>query len=292
MKTLNVPFGLDENQHAVSPTEAIKGKEYHCPSCGDLLILRQGNIRIYHFAHRTSNVCTQELIIHQTAKKLIYEAVNNWKASRFPAPIVVRTCPKCGYKIEQPLPDKVERAEGEYSLGEYRCDVVLITDNTPAAAIEIRVTHAVDEHKDENLPIPYIELEGEEVIKYPHLWKPIVDKFRPFRCQNCIAEERINRQRCERVSMATGLPVPTKYYITGVTQCWKCHKEILVYTWPGHDSFSKEPPKIKPIPQTIQYRSSKTVGDSYWVNTCPYCHAIQGDFYLFSEPDGPFFGLS
>ncbi|MBL8151643.1 MAG: hypothetical protein JNN15_17085, partial [Blastocatellia bacterium] len=41
--------------------------------------------------------------------------------------------------------------------------------------------------------------------------------------------------------------------------------------------------------RTVQYRFSKTVGDKYWVNTCPYCESIQGDFFLYSEPDGPFF---
>lgn len=48
---------------------------------------------------------------------------------------------------------------------------------------------------------------------------------------------------------------------------------------------------MKPIPRTIQYRYSNTVGNKYWVNTCPRCGSIQGDWHLFSEPDGPFFGV-
>lgn len=34
---------------------------------------------------------------------------------------------------------------------------------------------------------------------------------------------------------------------------------------------------------------SKTVKDSYLANHCKHCNAIQGDYFLFSEPDSPFF---
>jgi hypothetical protein len=32
------------------------------------------------------------------------------------------------------------------------------------------------------------------------------------------------------------------------------------------------------------------MGESYWANTCPYCRALQGDFYLFGH-EGPFAGV-
>ena len=35
--------------------------------------------------------------------------------------------------------------------------------------------------------------------------------------------------------------------------------------------------------------SSRTAGATYWANLCVHCRALQGDFYLHSEPDGPFF---
>lgn len=45
---------------------------------------------------------------------------------------------------------------------------------------------------------------------------------------------------------------------------------------------------IPPIPKTIKYRYSKTVGNKYWANTCSYCNSLQGDFFLKCEPGGPF----
>jgi hypothetical protein len=42
----------------------------------------------------------------------------------------------------------------------------------------------------------------------------------------------------------------------------------------------------------VKFSYSKTVNARYWANTCEHCGALQGDFFLYNEPDGPFFGLS
>lgn len=290
MKRLNVPFAVNKDQQLIAPTEAIKGETYYCPACGDTLTLRQGQVRIFHFSHRTTNVCTQETIIHQTAKKLICKTIDDWKNHGGPLPIVIRNCPKCRNEKKQPLPDKVEEAKEEFPIGNFRGDVVIFANGLPAAIVEVFVTHAVEEKKSKNLPIPFIEVDGEEIIRDPINWKPIVDKFKPLICEPCLEQERVNREKCERVSRKTGIPLPSKYYIPGIVECWKCKKEILVFSWPDHDSYGKKPPKEQPIPKTIKYQYTKTANDSYWVNTCPYCHGTQGDFFLYCEPDGPFFG--
>ena len=44
-------------------------------------------------------------------------------------------------------------------------------------------------------------------------------------------------------------------------------------------------------PRTIQERYSRTAGEEYLANTCPFCESLQGDFFLYNEPDGPFFGF-
>jgi len=85
--------------------------------------------------------------------------------------------------------------------------------------------------------------------------------------------------------------LPTGHYRYGIYKCWKCGKEILVFTWPEKDLFDKSGPKVKPVPKTIQYRYSDTVGGKYWANVCPYCGSIQGDHFLHMDSDGPFFGL-
>lgn len=35
---------------------------------------------------------------------------------------------------------------------------------------------------------------------------------------------------------------------------------------------------------------SRTLSETTWANTCAHCDALQGAFFLHSEPDGPFFG--
>lgn len=72
-------------------------------------------------------------------------------------------------------------------------------------------------------------------------------------------------------------------------ECWKCKRKTIVYTWSGHSMFfDKTPPRGKP--DTIRWVYSHTAECQYWANTCKHCGALIGDFYLYCEPDGPFFG--
>lgn len=72
--------------------------------------------------------------------------------------------------------------------------------------------------------------------------------------------------------------------------CWKCHQPMIVYTWVGHELGAQSCP-IEGRPATIQFRYSKQLGEKYFVNVCPHCQMIQGDFFLYLEPDGPFWGV-
>jgi hypothetical protein len=55
--------------------------------------------------------------------------------------------------------------------------------------------------------------------------------------------------------------------------------------------YSEVSPSALQVPRTLHYGFSHSIESEYWVNTCPYCQAIQGDFYMYMEPDGPFFSL-
>ena len=56
---------------------------YYCPECGSELILRQGNINVWHFAHKSSDILCNRLkgggesIIHQTMKRTVKEIKNS-----------------------------------------------------------------------------------------------------------------------------------------------------------------------------------------------------------------------
>lgn len=51
-------IGLDKQNNRVTAAKAIHGNEYHCPICEEKLELRQGDIRMHHFAHWKNRSCT------------------------------------------------------------------------------------------------------------------------------------------------------------------------------------------------------------------------------------------
>lgn len=77
--------------------------------------------------------------------------------------------------------------------------------------------------------------------------------------------------------------------ISALVSCWACHKQIAVSRWTDRP-WAKEPPKGE-YPKSIQFRRSAQVKDGYWANVCPHCNKIQGDFFLWFTPDGPFFDI-
>lgn len=84
----------------------------------------------------------------------------------------------------------------------------------------------------------------------------------------------------------------TSVYRRAEVDCWKCHEVTAVYTWDGHTLWAHAlPVGDEPIPQELQLRTTVVPGDRYWANVCSHCGAVQGDWYLYMEPDGPFTGL-
>lgn len=46
-----------EDGRVVDIDDAIKGKHYYCPCCGEDLIIKRGEIKVHHFAHRSCSDC-------------------------------------------------------------------------------------------------------------------------------------------------------------------------------------------------------------------------------------------
>jgi hypothetical protein len=291
MHGLCVPFAIDDRLKLYSPTTAEKSKNYFCPSCGEPVIFKQGKIRIAHFAHKISDSCNQETITHKTAKLLVQGVVQDWKSGKSSPPTLARACQICHSTINQPLPEKVDKAILEYKLSDgFIIDVALMVGDVAQAAVEINVTHAVDNIKAGSLSVPFIELDGYEVIANPTIWKPITDGFKPFACEKCKQTYTRFIAKIKRIAKATGIELPNNYYRYGLYNCWKCRKEIIVFVWSQEERHDNtiQTPKVKPLPKTVQYRRRY----EFWVNTCPYCHSIQEGHYLTCEPDSPFMGIN
>lgn len=77
----------------------------------------------------------------------------------------------------------------------------------------------------------------------------------------------------------------SKVYKSALVDCWSCGKRIPVYTWEGKVLFDIKLPDEKNKPDTLQFRWSYAAKRSYWVNICVYCGMIQGDHYLYDDPE-------
>jgi ssDNA-binding Zn-finger/Zn-ribbon topoisomerase 1 len=293
MVMLKIPYGFDSMGKVHTPESATKEDTYYCPSCADALVLRKGEFKVAHFAHKATDSCSLETITHRVAKRLIVHAIDEWKGGLAPSPIIVRRCEDCQSTIEQSIPERVMHAREEVKLESgFIADVVIYDVANAVAAIEVRVSHAVDDRKKGALGIPFIEVAGSDVVVDHRRWLPLVDRFKSFSCRTCRDALGSYRAEIERISSVSGVPLPTAYYRSACTDCWRCQKEILVFDWPGKDMHNDVPPRGANRPRTVQLKYSKTAGGKYWANTCPYCKSIQGDFFLYSEPDGPFFGFT
>jgi DNA-directed RNA polymerase subunit N (RpoN/RPB10) len=79
-----------------------------------------------------------------------------------------------------------------------------------------------------------------------------------------------------------------EFWVVFTTECWKCGKPIKVAT--GNRQWSeKTDRRIEKVLESFgvkrELRYSKTINRVYIANVCPYCNAIQGDWFLHFEPD-------
>lgn len=284
-----VPVAVDEAGALVRPDDADPATAYRCPGCGADLIVRRGELRRAHFAHRRGDGCSTESTLHRAAKRRLVQVVDAWLGSGGPRPCISRPCPtfSCDGGVVQDLPADVSGVAEEVRLEDGTIgDVVLFRDDGPCAVIEVVVTHSVGREKASRLGLPWLEVEAEAVLDRPYWWVAVQDGLEPFTCPACsrraeawYAEVREVERRARVVAerLDVGLP-PSPPYHSVAHECWRCGSDMLVYSWPGGGSHSvRRPPD--PIPTTVQHRVTDG-GGNYWANCCPRCSAVQGDYYL------------
>lgn len=279
---VKIPYALDDKKNLIKIDEAEKKNKYFCPYCHVPVIVRKGNIRVHHFAHKSNDVCSQETAVHKIAKLLIQKRITNWKNNRAPSPQFYRHCQICNQKEPQPLPNKVEKADLEVLLPNgYIIDVALMSEEIPIAAIEIKVTHAVDNIKASSLSIPFVEIDGFEVLNHEHLYNPLRDHFKPYTCSECKKRLRNYIDRARKYAQKINLQLPESYYRYRFSKCWRCKEFILVFTWPNHQIDDVNKPTKLPIPHTIQCRNFLHKEKPVWANCCPFCNSPQNDAPLY-----------
>lgn len=280
---MKIIFAYNDQKQLVKLDDAQQDVEYICIACSNPLVVRASKNGKRYFAHKGKSSCDRDTAVKKIAISLLQKTITEWKAGQGEAPILHRRCRTCPTKIEQPIPDKVESA---YIDPNNLFHLLLIAKNKPIATIMI--------HESDDWPqveIPFITLEIEAIYTNPYIWPPKHDGFKSFTCKDCHQRLENLQQETARIAKNLGISLPTSYYRYAPYQCWKCKKEMVIYTWPGKESQTGVMPTHQPRPSTIQHRFSNTVGEKYWANCCPHCHVIQGDFHLYSEPDSPLFNL-
>jgi len=304
-----VPVAVDEDGSLVAPADADPDRAYRCPGCGAGLVLRQGELRRPHFAHRRGDGCGSESRLHRAAKRRIVEVVEAWLDGGGPRPCVARPCPvwSCDGGVVQDLPSDVSAVADEVRLADGTIgDVVLYRGGDPCAVIEVKATHRVGGEKATRLGLPWFEVEAEAVLERPYWWVAVQDGLAAFSCPACARRAeasstgaRVVRERARALAGRLAVPLPpSPPYRSVAHECWRCGAEMLVHAWPGGGDHSpRRPPD--PLPSTVRHRVTDG-GGNYWANCCPACDAVQGDYYLVRDnpdyqairepPDGPAFG--
>lgn len=223
-----------ETNQYVSPTEALKGKNYKCIECDNKVIIKKGTIRRAHFAHYSqTNVCSyydhpNESQIHKDAKMLMAKLLTDKKRIQF---IWCCDYPKC-YKTPsntyefQEMPSILYK-EGDEVKMEYRdkynkwiADIVIVNKGDVRYIIEIKNTHATTIVR----PEPWYEVDASEFIQQinelnaGHTDEPEIDEY-----TYKVKEDYLYHISCQRTDI--------------VRYCYGsfCYRESWVDKIPGYD---------------------------------------------------------
>jgi hypothetical protein len=283
---LKILYALDEKGKVCKPDTAPKGGKYYCPQCSKEVTLRHGEIRTAHFSHRGETGCTHESILHKIAKLLIIDAIEN----RREEVRIQRHCEICGTDHFQPIPDDILSAIPEHRLESgYIADIALLDQHGARVAIEVHVTHLVGSKKEGEIGIPFIEVEGADVVADPTILKPIKNTLKKHTCKQCQSDLAAFLEKCKIIAFRDRLTLPKAFFRYTIMECWNCRSSIIVFSWRDYSNEPDASLQIKP-PKTIQKFKNQVSGNR-WVNVCSKCLKKQGKFFPFPEPEWPFDGL-
>jgi|GEM_PF-6571287 len=143
-----------------------------CPICEQQVTLKLGQKRAHHFAHRPEDICIAtkpETAMHLNCKFHIYRQL---QAAR--KLYISTSCRSCGNRKPMLWKQDWDAVEVEYKMNSLRPDIALLQNGKVIGAIEIFVTHAVDEEKVRRLQsqgVDWIEVYGGEAIyAEPNMW--------------------------------------------------------------------------------------------------------------------------
>jgi hypothetical protein len=152
-----------------TPSKAIKGEEYKCVDCDQYVVLRKGNVRKHHFAHKTLSKCQyfehpNESQQHKDAKMKLAQRLRD----KFPIEIT-NNCPKCFAGPAVLDMDKYIYEDNDEVVVEYRdpknkyiADIAVLNGGKVKTIWEIKHTH---ETTTNVRPEPWYEITTEDIFE-------------------------------------------------------------------------------------------------------------------------------
>jgi hypothetical protein len=287
-----IPLAEGEGGRLVAPEEARRGGGYRCPACRSIVDLHAGDVKRRHYHHRKSS-CSAESVVHLSAKRLVVEAVESWRNGGPPVTFL-RRCAEggCEAATAQEIPRKVLRAAEEWQLRSgHVVDVVLLGPaDLPIAAVEIVVSHEVDDAKAFELGLPWIEVDGASVCESRgHELVPVRDKFLPWLCESHAHRRGVARREglaADRLRAALVRALPYQladfpgYRVHETTRCPRGH-DALVFAWDGNEPPWPRPPHVLACEEEEDVLYDTTRGRlrrvlpfrRRWVSVCATCGA-------------------
>lgn len=157
------PLGALLNGEYCLPCNAEKGLDYVCPGCGEPVIIRKGDVKIHHFAHKPGERDCKfyehpgEGEIHKLAKHNIADWLRKRKIKWIICP-----CPKgCTYN------EQIKYEDGDEVMVEYRVsdkcivDVAVVNKDKVRYVFEIYNTHKTTRET----PEPWFEVDAKEILE-------------------------------------------------------------------------------------------------------------------------------
>jgi len=252
----------------IHANDARKGEEYACLTCNGLMLLRRGERKRAHFAHKSlSPNCTPESALHSGFKRLLFERLQACLGEQVPLGIEWECEPCCG-RHEGNLLKRAAHVAMEHNVGSCRPDVALLGgEGQVVAAIEIVVSHPPEEatvayYKQNSIPLVIFKLVSDTEITRVNetVLKPdLVDICLNPRCKRC-GEHLLKKgiliteAKCERCSS------PMKFA--------ELSGEISVFRDFNLDDISI----VRSRGVLIKSRYCEITHRKYWANTCTRCH--------------------
>ncbi|MYA99710.1 hypothetical protein F4X90_08525, partial [Candidatus Poribacteria bacterium] len=171
MTSLQIPYAFTDDKLPVSPQGGEKGQDFSCPICDSEVILKRGDIRVPHFAHKPDTKCSGEGVRHKVAKQMIYLMHLRTVRTIMMSVTTFRRCPNCSQGRLFSQTPQYDDVACEVDVGRHRVDIALLRDGKPVSGIEVRDTHPVDDPKWDafkELGFPCIEVEAKDVI---YMWE-------------------------------------------------------------------------------------------------------------------------